>query len=365
MSWNERAAELMARAMADGREAVNGTLRRPLEMRVPDRRGPPVISGGQKGGKSGRKLALNQTCRKKARMANRGIRIAGLWAALLLGACAGTPAPVTVAEPPAPAPALWKVADEDTTIYLFGTIHVLPEDLAWFEPHIAGALAASDELVTEIETGDAAAMGTLVAEKARLPEGQKLRDLMTDEQRKAYDEVMVSLGLPVDSLDGYEPWYAGVNLSLIPLLVAGYDPEHGVEAVLQERAPATARRAALETAAYQLGLFDSLPQELQLEYLHEIVAAVPSINGEIDRIIATWLAGDATALAGLMNAEETDATLYQRFIIDRNVHWAVWIDDRLDRPGTVFMAVGAGHLAGQGSVQEQLEARGISSARVR
>jgi uncharacterized protein YbaP (TraB family) len=298
-------------------------------------------------------------------MTHGGFRIAGLWAALLalplLASCATTP----MAEPPAPAPALWKVADEDTTIYLFGTIHVLPENLAWYEPHIAQALESSGELVTEIDAGDAASMNDLLATKARLPEGQKLRDMMDEEQRMKFDEAMVSLGLPVDSMDGFKPWYAGVNLSLIPLLVAGYDPAHGVEQVLQEHTPPTAKRDALETVEYQLTLFDSIPQEQQLEYLDQIVTALPDINAEIDRIIATWLNGDATALAGLMNAEETDAALYQRFITDRNAHWAVWIDQRLDQPGTVFMAVGAGHLAGEGSVQDQLKARGIKSARVR
>lgn len=298
-------------------------------------------------------------------MTNRGIRIAGLWAALLLGACTATPTSVAVAEPPAPAPALWKVADEDTTIYLFGTIHVLPKDLAWYQPHIAQALESSGELVTEIEAGDAASMNALLETKARLPQGEKLRDLMDEPQRMAFDEVMVSLGLPVDSMDSFKPWYAGVNLSLIPLLIAGYNPEHGVEAVLQEHTPASARRASLETVEYQLDLFDSISQEAQLEYLDQIVAAVPVINSEIDKIIATWMAGDAVALAGLMNAEETDPVLYKRFITDRNADWAAWVGRRLEQPGTVFMAVGAGHLAGEGSLQDQLKTRGIPSARVR
>jgi uncharacterized protein YbaP (TraB family) len=298
-------------------------------------------------------------------MLNRGLRIAGLCAALLLGACAAAPAPVTVAEPPAPGPALWKVADDDTTIYLFGTIHVLPKDLDWYQPHIAQALESSDELVTEIASGDAGAMNDLLAAKAMLPSGEKLRDLMDEKQRMAFEEAMVSLGLPIESMDGYKPWYAGVVLSLTPLYLAGYNSEHGVEENLQERVSPDATRRTLETVEYQFELFDSIPRDVQLAYLSEIVAAVPSINDEIDKIITTWLAGDAPALAGLMNAEETDPMLYKRFITDRNANWAVWIDRRLEQPGTVFIAVGAGHLAGQGSVQDKLKALGISSARVR
>ncbi|MDZ4271231.1 MAG: TraB/GumN family protein, partial [Erythrobacter sp.] len=47
-------------------------------------------------------------------------------------------------------PAMWKVADEDTTIYLFGTVHVLPEGIDWYDATIADALSGSDIIVTEI-----------------------------------------------------------------------------------------------------------------------------------------------------------------------------------------------------------------------
>ena len=78
-----------------------------------------------------------------------------------------------------------------------------------------------------------------------------------------------------------------------------------------------------------------------------------------------WLAGNADGLAKLINAQETDPLIYKRLITDRNANWAKWIDKRLEQPGTVFIAVGAGHLAGKGSVQDQLKKLRIKSARVR
>ena len=63
---------------------------------------------------------------------------------LSLTACAAAqPEAVTVpAATVAPqGPALWKVADEDTTIYLFGTVHALPKDVEWFRGPIAEAIA--------------------------------------------------------------------------------------------------------------------------------------------------------------------------------------------------------------------------------
>ncbi len=273
--------------------------------------------------------------------------------------------PAAGAEQETARPAIWRVADEDTTIYLFGTIHALPRDLAWYGPQIATALEASDELVTEVDLSAAQKMPALVLSKATLPEGQNLRAMLTPEERKIYEETMVSLGLPIETFDRYEPWYAAMTFSLIPLLNAGYDTESGVESVLARHFGESKERDHLETVDFQIDLFDSLPMETQLKYLNEVVRTVPGLTEELDAMVVEWLEGDANALAKLINAQETDPLVYKRVITDRNANWADWIDKRLDQPGTVFMAVGAGHLAGKGSVQDQLRKRGIKSARLR
>lgn len=364
MSWNDRgslgsAVSVIARPMADGLETVNA---------------PPAApaAASRFGGRFRSPLALLGDSREKARMRNRFLRITGAaLAALALpltAACSSAPPappPAAASAPPALAPALWKVADEDTTIYLFGTVHALPRNVDWYRPHVALALESSDELVTEVDTEEANAMPAMIASKAVMRDGRKLRDLMDEEERKAFEEVMVSLGLPVESFDGYKPWFAAITLSLIPLLNAGYDTDSGVEEVLQSKIAPGTRRDHLETVEYQLDLFDTLPLESQLVYLNQVVESAPELTSQLDEMVKEWLAGDAAGLAELMNAQETEPALYQRLITDRNANWADWIDDRLDRPGTVFVAVGAGHLAGKGSVQEQLETRGISSARVR
>jgi uncharacterized protein YbaP (TraB family) len=66
----------------------------------------------------------------------------------------------------------------------------------------------------------------------------------------------------------------------------------------------------------------------------------------------------------MLNAELDDPVLHKRLLTDRNARWAQWIDGRLKQPGTVFVAVGAGHLAGSDSVQRQLRKRGIKVRRV-
>jgi uncharacterized protein YbaP (TraB family) len=301
-------------------------------------------------------------------------RVAAIGAALTLGSAApglATPEPVSAIAPAGTTeaahhsgPALWKVADEDTTIYIFGTVHALPKKLEWMDSTIADALGKSDELVTEIDLADAANAGSTIAGMAVLPEGQNLRDMLGPQDRKAYEAALTQLGLPVASFDRFKPWFASLTLSTLPLIRDGYTPETGVESTLSSKFALGRQRAALETMQYQLGLFDGLPMETQLSYLRQVVQGVPEMKAKLDEMIAKWLAGDADSLARLINEEDTDPLLMDKLLTQRNRNWASWIGKRLDTPGTVFMAVGAGHLAGDESVQSMLAQNGITVTRI-
>ncbi|MEO6154026.1 MAG: TraB/GumN family protein [Croceibacterium sp.] len=289
-------------------------------------------------------------------------------ATLALTGCAQAQAKVASAAevpPPGavPGPALWKVSDADTTIYLFGTVHALPKDKPWFDNRIATAFRSADELVTEIDVSNVAATAQALAGQGALPKGQVLRTLMTPDNRQQYEAALVSLGLPVETLDPYEPWFAAMTLSLLPLLKSGYDAQSGVEVALaSEKGPS--KHSGLETIDQQIALFDTMPQDQQLSFLDQTVEAIPKAGVSLDAMVAEWIKGDAGKLAELLNAELTDAALRERLLTQRNANWARWVQQRLGQPGTVFVAVGAGHLAGQGSVQDQLRKTGIKVQRI-
>lgn len=186
---------------------------------------------------------------------------------------------------------------------------------------------------------------------------------MTPENRQEYEEALVALGLPVEGLDRLEPWLAAVTLALLPVMQAGYDPQSGVEMALGTRA-GEKERGALETIDQQIALFDDLPREAQLSFLDQTVEALPTAANSLDAMVAEWIEGDAVGLAALMNAELTDPVLKERLLTSRNANWAGWIERRLEEPGTVFIAVGAGHLAGEGSVQDHLRKRDLKVTRI-
>jgi uncharacterized protein YbaP (TraB family) len=283
--------------------------------------------------------------------------------ALALPACAPVQARPANAAQAYQGPAIWKVADKDTTIYLFGTVHALPKDAQWFSGPVERAYKSSNELVTEIPENDTAGDAKAIAARALLPSGQSLREMMTPADRMKFEEALVGLGLPIETMDRFEPWYAAMTLSLLPVMKAGYDPQTGAERKLADAADGK-RKAALETVQQQIDLFDGLPADAQLAFLSETVNSVGKATTTLDAMVAEWMKGNADGLAALLNDELDDPVLYKRLLTDRNANWAQWIDQRLKSPGTVFVAVGAGHLAGQDSVQAQLRKRGIKARRL-
>ncbi len=272
----------------------------------------------------------------------------------------------TAAPAMAKGPALWKVADVDTTIYLFGTVHVLPQGIEWYDATIAEALTGADIIVTEIpmDAGSEAELQQLTIAKGLLPAGTTLRSLLTPEQTTIYMGAMAKIGIPVEGFDPFKPWLAGLTMSIIPLMQQGYSPDSGVEKVLLSKVPGKPQ-GALETGAFQLGIFDGMTQEAQVNFMMEAAIGIDQVKPMLDRMVAEWAKGDADALAAVMNEGMTDPAVAEALLYSRNANWAEWIDARLDTPGTVFIAVGAGHLAGAKSVQDYLADKGITTNRVK
>jgi uncharacterized protein YbaP (TraB family) len=291
-------------------------------------------------------------------------RLTALFAGLALAACATT-AP-EAASSAAPRPALWRLADADTTIYLFGTIHALPEGARWRTPALEQAMAASDELVTEIRLDDEQAA---LAEFLRLAIGQNLPPVVervSEGKRDALRTALEGSPLPLAALDRMKTWAVAVTLTQLLFQRAGINPELGVErsitASFQQRGRTL---SALETASEQFGFFNGLPEEEQRAFLEGVLQSPADVRREFDAMLRAWSAGDTRAIGRTFNASETmSETLRTVLLSGRNARWAEWLQHRLERPGTIFVAVGAGHLAGRDSVQDMLERRGLSVTRV-
>ncbi len=272
------------------------------------------------------------------------------------------PPPVVYADP-----ALWVIKDKDTTIYLFGTIHVLKPNIIWFDGGVKKAYDASSEVIFEILEPDAAVVQKLVLDRAIDKDGPPLSKKLPPEMAVGYAKAMESLGLPIAAFETIEPWFVTNTLTVLSIQKLGYNPENGVDKHLMTAAKRDGKALGeLESVLFQLDLFDTMPEAQQIALLGETIKELPEGDKVIKTMVDNWATGKPDALGQLMNAEMASTPDLKKLLLtDRNIKWAQWIEKRMEKPGTLFIAVGAGHLAGPESVQALLKARRIKAKRIK
>jgi uncharacterized protein len=264
-------------------------------------------------------------------------------------------------------PAMWVVKDADTTIYLFGTIHVLRPDVQWFNGAVKSAFDSSSELIVEMIEPDAATSQKFVIAKAIDKDGPALTKKLPAEAAVKYRAMMKDLGQPAEAFEMFEPWFISNLLVLLPVQKLGYDGDKGADKVLMTAAKANGKKLSeLETMEQQLNFFDTMPEADQIAYLVSTINDASKLDVELGKMVNSWAKGDPVGLDESMNEGLKDFPKMRKLLLtDRNANWAKWIDKRMDQPGTVFIAVGAGHLAGKDSVQNMLRAYKIKAKRVK
>jgi uncharacterized protein YbaP (TraB family) len=123
-----------------------------------------------------------------------------------------------------------------------------------------------------------------------------------------------------------------------------------------------------ETAEQQLHYVADMPQMQQVALLHQTLVDLPKSSEQMDEIVADWTRGDVEKIASLENSEMKTKTpeLYEKLLVKRNEQFADAVASMLKDPatGTVFVTIGAAHLAGPDSVLKMLEAKGFKAERV-
>lgn len=290
--------------------------------------------------------------------------LAGLLAALV-------PVPSAAQAPAAPRPAepaLWVVSDPDTTVYLFGTIHLLPKGIDWQRGKLGEALAKSDELVIEAIVDEknpmqfTAALNSLAFGSTLPP----LRERVDKDKRAALDAAIKAEGMPPTAYDRMETWSVAVLLLGAKFRKLGLSPEDGVEAVLRKSfAQRNKPVEALETMVEQLGYFDRLPEDAQRALLEGVIVTDNAMQTDFGAMLEAWQKGDVDKIAKTFDTDLAESPpLRDGLMVQRNRNWANWVEKRMARPGSVLVAVGAGHLAGTDSVQRYLETKGFRVRRV-
>ncbi|MEO8454563.1 MAG: TraB/GumN family protein [Sphingomicrobium sp.] len=282
-------------------------------------------------------------------------------------ALAGTQSSARTVQPARPA--LWAVSDTDTTIYLFGTIHLLPEKYQWRTAKFDQALAGSQQLVVETivdNKNPAKLMGALASLAFNTPNVPPLAERVPPAKRAALAAAIRKSGFPPQALDKMETWAAAITLLGNQYKDMGLKGDAGVEAVLRNTFISNGKPIGeLESNVEQLGFFDKLPESAQRQLLEGSIDDSKSMTKEFHDMLNAWVHGDIHAIAESFNRDlSASPELQEALIKQRNANWSRWIEQRMTQPGAIMIAVGAGHLAGRDSVIDLLQRDGYRVRRV-
>jgi len=264
------------------------------------------------------------------------------------------------------APALWRYGDEDTTVYLFGTIHIMEPGTPWLSPAVTKAFDSAGTLIVELDDGQLQKAGPLFAAAGKLPDGGTLRQTVGT---GVYNDVMrlcKKLNVPPTAFDHARPWFTAMSLSVGTLVRAGYNPASGADKTFLVMAQKTQKTVVpLETASFQAGLFGGLQPAAEKAMLIQTLRETGKVKAIFGDMQEAWVAGEPDRLATIINASlEASPALADRLLYARNRDWAGKLGQLLDHPGVFFVAVGAGHLAGDKSVIALMTGHGIVIKRV-
>ncbi|OYX47032.1 MAG: hypothetical protein B7Y90_13750 [Alphaproteobacteria bacterium 32-64-14] len=292
-------------------------------------------------------------------------------AAFMLAACGraedATAPTVDTTRPPKPA--LWKIADADTTIYVFGTIHLLPRGMEWQTPAFTGALKEARAVYLEADSNLAPAqINALVQRIGMLPPSERLSEKLDDAQREALRAAAVRFDIPQIALEQMRPWYASVMISDAAIRRAGFEQDSGIESLLRPAARDAGKEMRyLETVEAQLSAYTTLPEAVQVKVLAASLADLDNAAGAVTEMVTAWRSGDDAALSRLVIDEQlaSQPEIYESLMVRRNQNWAPQLDAVMRTESGVFLvAVGAGHLLGPDSVLAQMERLGHPASRV-
>lgn len=257
---------------------------------------------------------------------------------------------------------VWAIRGAHNTVYLAGSIHLLPEAEAALPPGFDRAYADSARLVMEIDLAKldpGEALGTLL-QHGGLAEGSSLREVAGAARYARASAAAAALGLPDASLDHEAPWMVALQLTELEYARLGFDPEKGVEQQLLKRALADHKSTAgLESLADEMDVFEALPPDAQLRFLDMVLDDLEDNGNETHAVLAAWRRGDAVQLAALLATEyRSFPALYDALVMDRNRHWVPQIERLLSGGENCLVVVGALHLVGKGGLLEALRKDG-------
>jgi len=257
-------------------------------------------------------------------------------------------------------PLLYEIANGSGEVegWMLGTIHALPNDVAWRTHAIDRVIDDADLLIVEVANlDDSQAIASVVAELSISSDLPALPLRVPPSQRPALLDMIERSPVTVDQLANTETWAAALALAQVD---AQGDPENGVDRIVIREFD-NREVLELEGAVAQLTIFDNLAEDDQRDLLTGVLEESQLARDNPGRLRKAWLKGDVATLeqattTGIM----ADSELREALLIGRNRRWTGKLAGLLQAQEKPLVAVGAAHLVGPDSVPAMLTERGYT-----
>lgn len=265
-------------------------------------------------------------------------------------------------------PAIWVARDYDSTLYLFGTVHLLPDDLSWQREDMREAFLEAGTVFFEVDTGpQGQVQATVLTTKLGLrDDGTRLTDGLDNYQRNLLEAAANNGNLTIAALDSMRPWLASEFLTFAAAQNVGLSSDLSADEALKSRATRMGKNIIyLETVEEQISASATLPNFVQEKILTETLENFNTLGEDAIRIAEQWSVGGTDYLTEqiVIPMKARAPEVFNALLRDRNRAWALKLARFMDDSGTGFVAVGTSHLLGEGSLLEELREQGYDVQR--
>jgi len=257
---------------------------------------------------------------------------------------------------------LWEARGRNNTVYLLGSLHVMMPEAYPLPPRLEEAYQQCNLVALESDPDESAspAFAEKMLRLGRYPSGQTLKQQLSSSTYQRLEKRVISHGLTMQAFEGFRPWLAGLTLSVLEFQKLGFSPAYGIDQYFFSRSKKDGKkRAFLETADFQVGLFASLVDHDAENLLRQMLDELEDLTTMAAELLETWRSGDEAHLYNLIHdGFEAYPALYETIMLKRNRSWIPEIEKFLQMDEDVLVIVGAGHLVGPDSLIDLLRRTG-------
>jgi hypothetical protein len=248
---------------------------------------------------------------------------------------------------------LWKIERKGyQPAYLFGTIHIFPQEKFMISDKVKRSFDDSEMLVMELAMEPGFEMQMM--QQAGMKEGVTLDDLLAPAELKKLDSALAASGMSRMIFNTWKPL-------LITSLFYNQYMDGGVasfELAFQKMALEVEMEIqGLETVERQMEVFESIPYADQAKDMMEMISRSDFYRALFSEMVASYQSEDIDKMLELSTREMDDLREIELFLDTRNAEWIPKMMEMM-KDKRVFFAVGAGHLGGENGLIALLKKAG-------